>query len=77
MFAELKENRKKAWENFKKVRLYLRPLYYIQSSFPIGEASYKILNAVGQKALVLFNAIDLELKRKLWQRSNEEKNAQE
>ncbi len=76
MSVQLRANRKEAWEKFKKVRSYIRPLYYTVSSFPIGEGSHKVLNSDGQKALDVFNAIDLELKRKTCQRLENEKNAQ-
>lgn len=69
MSVELRARRKEAWEKFKAVRSYIRPLYYdSRNSLPIGKGSHRVLNSAGQKALAIFHAIDLKLKRGSWQR---------
>jgi len=63
--------RKGAWVDFKKVRSYIRPLYYSEHSMAIGEGNPKVLNSSGQKALARFNAADLKWKRALHGKNKE------
>ena len=68
----LEQDKRKTWEDFKKVRSYIRPLYFAnRGSLPIGEMNPKVLNNSGQKALARFNAADLEWKRALYGKSQE------
>ncbi len=68
----LEQVKREAWKAFKKVRSYIRPLYFGgPHSLPVGEGNPKVLNNSGQKALARFNASDLEWKRALYGKSQE------
>ena len=68
----LEVEKREAWEAYKKVRSYIRPLYFAnQGSLPIGECNPKILNNSEHKALARFHGADLEWKRALYGKNKE------
>ena len=70
---QLETKRKEAWKEYKRVREYIRPLYFTSThSLPVGELSHKkILNNSGKIAFGKFCAADLEWKRALYGKNKE------
>jgi len=68
---ELRERKKNAWEEFKKVRSYQRPIYFDERNRLIGDGSPKLLNRRGFQLLYQFREIDKDLQKALWEKEKE------
>jgi len=69
---ELKEKRKSAWQELKRVRSYVRPIYFDERNRLIGDGTPKLLNRRGFQLLYQFNELDKDLKKALWEKEKEE-----